>query len=160
MARRKLLVVGATGQLGTEIVHQALLAGRPVKALVRRTSNFSHLEELGAEIAFGDLRDRTSLVEACSDVGPVISTATVVFPHGKYSFAEDEDKGYRNLLSACRETSVERLAFVSLLMDDTPDRTAFVPNLGFKRRVERAIVESGIPYTIVRPSLFMDDYFV
>jgi uncharacterized protein YbjT (DUF2867 family) len=52
------LVIGATGQLGTSIVRKLLDQGRPVRAFVRRTSDHKHLMGSGADLVFGDLRDR------------------------------------------------------------------------------------------------------
>ena len=65
------LVVGATGMVGTEICRLIAASGRPVKALVRATSNAAKVEKLrrlGVTIVQGDLRDRQSLKAACDGV--------------------------------------------------------------------------------------------
>lgn len=159
MINGKVLVVGATGQLGSEIVMQACQAGDRVRALVRRGSRYSHLEGVGAELAFGDLRDRASLIQACQGVSVVVATASIVFPQGTYSFEEDEHKGYKNLLSACSQASISRFVFISNLAEYTPEHLSCVPTLHYKREVERMIEASGIPFTIIRSAPFMDDYF-
>src|SRR5699024_7770414 len=61
------LVVGATGQLGTAVVDRLRAAGHPVRALVRPSSPRA-FEPDGVELAFGDLRDPESLVAACQGV--------------------------------------------------------------------------------------------
>ena len=62
------LIVGATGQLGTAVLRRLVKSGRPVRALVRRSSPHGHLAGPGVEIAFGDLRDAPSLEAACREV--------------------------------------------------------------------------------------------
>ncbi len=153
-----ILVVGATGQLGTAVVRQLERQGRPVRALVRRSSDFAHLSSPGVELCPGDLRDAASLRAACDGISAVIATATVVFPRSSYSFEQDESVGYRNLLDACRERGVGQFLFTSIL--ELPDRfSSRVPTLYFKRIIENLAIESGVPYTIFRAGPFMDDYF-
>jgi uncharacterized protein YbjT (DUF2867 family) len=153
-----ILVVGATGQLGTAVVRRLEGQGRPVRALVRRSSDFAHLSSPGVELCPGDLRDLDRLRAACKGVSAVIATATVVFPRGRYSFDEDESAGYRNLLAACRECGVQQFLFTSIL--ELPERfSSRVPTLRFKGIIEKAAIESGVSYTIFRAGPFMDDYF-
>ena len=71
------LVVGATGMLGSEICRQLAAAGKPVRALVRATSDPAKVEKLvahGAEIFEGDVREPASLAVACQGASAVIST--------------------------------------------------------------------------------------
>ena len=58
MPSRAVLIVGATGQLGTAVLRRLAKSDRPVRALARRSSSYGHLEGSGAQIAFGDLRDQ------------------------------------------------------------------------------------------------------
>src|SRR5688500_17795240 len=74
-----ILVVGATGLLGSEVCSGLAAAGKPFRALVRPTSDktkVAQLQNLGAEIAPGDLKDPSSLRAACKGVNAVISTAS------------------------------------------------------------------------------------
>jgi uncharacterized protein YbjT (DUF2867 family) len=73
------LVVGATGMLGSEVCRRLTAAGRPVRALVRVTSDQAKVDMLkgyGAEIVQGDLRDPASLAAACRGIDAVICTAS------------------------------------------------------------------------------------
>ncbi|MFQ5699349.1 MAG: SDR family oxidoreductase [Myxococcota bacterium] len=154
-----ILVVGATGQLGSAVVRKGLQEGLRVRALVRPGSRFEPLRAAGADIAMGDLRDVASLRRSLEGVSAVIATATVVFPRGAYAFAADEGRGYENLLSACRERDVEQFIFTSIAR--FPERyTRAVPTLRWKRHVEGLAIRSGVPYTIFRPGPFMDDYLI
>ena len=77
---RPVLVVGASGQLGTRIVQQLAAAQRPVRAFVRPTSQQAHLRLPGVELVQGDLGDVASIDAACRGAGAVIATANAVAP--------------------------------------------------------------------------------
>jgi uncharacterized protein YbjT (DUF2867 family) len=154
----RILVVGATGQLGTVIVRQLAARGASVRALIRDGSNYTHLSTAGdIEFVLGDLTDLASLRAACKDTDAVIATANVVFPRTRYSFAEDEVRGYQNLVAAARDAQVNRLVFISVPKKEPWE--AGIPTFTSKRAIEREIAASGVPYTIFRSALFMDEYF-
>jgi len=156
----RILVVGATGQLGTAVVRQALDAGHHVRALVRPKSQHWHLHDnQRLEVSFGDLRNVASLETACTDIDAIISTATVVFPKGQYSFEQDEGLGYQNLLKAGTRAEVKQILFVSIAMPFTPQNLQQVPSLRMKARCEDLIREAKPRHTIFRCAPFMDDYF-
>ncbi|MBB4133356.1 NmrA family NAD(P)-binding protein [Xanthomonas sp. 3075] len=155
----KILVVGATGQLGSAVVAQAILAGHEVRALVRADADIERLQLAGATIVLGDLRDKSSLREACRGMDGVIATASMVFPRGILTFEEVERDGYRNLLDACLANGVSRLLYVSIAMPQKEEYLRTVPTLRFKAETEERIRSSGLCYTTFRCAPFMDDYF-
>jgi uncharacterized protein YbjT (DUF2867 family) len=152
----RVLVVGATGQLGTAVLLQLVASGHSVRAFVRPTSPRGAIDGSGAQLAFGDLRDAGSLEAACGGIETVVATANVVVPRGPGSFEETEEGGYRNLIEACRGANVRRVIFMSVPV--TPHDAA-VETFRIKRRIEDELQRSGIPSTIFRGSLFMDDWF-
>jgi uncharacterized protein YbjT (DUF2867 family) len=151
------LVIGSTGQLGTAIVRTLEAGGGEVRALVRPGSDHRHLEAGRVELVQGDLRDEASLRRACVGVDAIIATAGVVFPRGHYRFAADEAAGYRNLLRAARAAGVGRLVFISVPLKPPYERR--IATFRMKRLIEAEIEASGVPFTIFRSALFMDDYF-
>ncbi|HEY3203139.1 MAG TPA: NmrA family NAD(P)-binding protein [Thermoanaerobaculia bacterium] len=152
----KILVVGATGQLGTAVLQRLAKSGRAVRAFVRPTSPRGAIDAIGAELAFGDLRDAGSVEAACRGVETVIATANAVVPRGSASFEETERLGYRQLIDASRGSDVKRFVFMSVpVMPHETEVTTF----RVKREIERELQRSGIPSTIFRGSLFMDDWF-
>jgi uncharacterized protein YbjT (DUF2867 family) len=151
----KILVVGATGQLGTAAVHKLAAGRHSVRAFVRPTSNHQHLQGSAVELAFGDLRDKESVDAACTGANAVIATANTVIPQTKYSFDADEGQGYEALIAACQRHSVRRFVFMSVPVTPYDDK---VPTFRLKRRIEQRLQQSGVPYTIFRGSLFMDDW--
>ncbi len=152
-----ILVVGATGQLGTAIVRKLRRDDRSVRALVREGSNYSHLVETGAEFVKGDLRNRSSLEAACESIDTVIATANTALPRKKSdSFKAVDDKGYEDLIGAATQAGVRQFIFTSALSDPEFDR---LPLLRQKRVTEARLTSSGMEYTIFRAGPFMDVSF-
>lgn len=148
-----ILVVGATGQLGTAVVRKLVQREGSVRALVRRGAAFEHLKLPGVELAFGDLRDPASLEAACRGVATVIATANTVGPRGRYSFEAVEGEGYRSLIAAARRGGVGQFVLISVPVTPIDDR---IPTFRYKRLAEEELKRSGLSYTIFRASLFMD----
>ncbi len=150
-----IFVAGATGLLGMEIVRRLRARGESVRALVRESSDAGRVKELetmGAEIWRGDLKDPASLQGGLNGADTVVSTVTII-THAKPgdSFDATDEQGNINLLNEAVAAGARRFVFTSFDLDGTPK----YPLSNAKRHVEAAIMESGIDYTIHRPSLFM-----
>jgi NADH dehydrogenase len=148
-----ILVVGATGQLGTAITRKLIAAQQPVRAFVRRTSDYQHLQALGVELAFGDLRDPATVQAACQGVTTVITTANGVIQRKGDSIKTIDGDGNANLIEAAKQQEVQQFIYASVPV--TPFDQA-VPALKYKRLTEERLQASGLNYTIVRLSVFMD----
>lgn len=152
-----ILVCGATGFLGSEIVRQLAAAGKPVRAMVRSTSDPAKVEKLkgyGAQIVHGDLRDRSSLDAACRGATAVIDTVSAMpfsYQPGNTIQAVDLE-GATSLIAAAQAARVQHFVYTSFSANidlDFPLRNA-------KRTVEKRLRESGLTYTILRPSYFTE----
>jgi uncharacterized protein YbjT (DUF2867 family) len=160
-----ILVVGATGVVGGMIARRLLDEEKEVRVLVRRDSPSSQLvqrglatsaEELieaGAQPVHGDLRDRASLDVAVEGVETVITTANSAMRGGADNPQSVDLEGNHNLIEAARDASVEHFIFVSLLGADINNPAPFVQA---KARSEQALQESGVEYTILAPTAFME----
>jgi len=153
---KKTLLVGATGLLGTDICRQLTTAGHQVRALIRRTANAekrAELERLGIELVEGDLKDAASLARACAGIHAVISTASSTLSRQAGDSIESVDqRGQLALVEAARQAGVEHFVFLSFREN---------PGIQFpltiaKRAVERALKASGMSYTILQASYFME----
>jgi uncharacterized protein YbjT (DUF2867 family) len=149
------LIVGATGALGSEICRLLRARGDAVRALVRTTSSPERVEQLralGAEIVTGDLKSRASLDAAVRGVETIFSTATALASQQPDdSFDRVDRDGQIALIDAARAAGVGRFVFVSVLALDA--------NSGFasaKADVEQHLQASGLAWTILQPSCFMD----
>jgi len=150
-----ILIAGATGFLGGEVCRRLVQSGESVRGLVRVTSDPAAVERLRAmrvETVLGDVRDRDSLDAACRGVRTVVSTVTTTRSRQPGDSIEATDEaGQLALVDAARNAGTERFVYVSYsanLDDDGPLTHA-------KRAVESRLRESGMSYTILRPSYFM-----
>ncbi len=153
-----LLVAGATGILGTEICRHLAAAGRSVRALVRETADPARVEALralGVELATGDLRDLRSLDRACAGATAVVSTVATTSARLPDDDIHRTDRdGAMQLVDAARAAQVRRFVYVSFTGNmDIPS-----PFRDAKRDVERHLQASGVAYTILRPSVFMESW--
>lgn len=139
------LVVGATGSIGRHVVASAVQHGLTVRALVRDADQAGSFPP-EADIVVGDLTQVETLSQAVAGID------AVVFTHGTYGdpkAAEVVDYGgVRNVLAALGQRRV-RVALMTAI--GTTDRKGAHD---WKRRAERLVRASGLPYTIVRPSWF------
>jgi NADH dehydrogenase len=155
MPESRVLVVGATGQLGGVIARKLLARGVPVRALARDRQKLEPLAKEGAEIAAVDLLDLARLTEACRGVGQIVATANNNMGKGLTSPRRVDLNGYQNLCAAARNTGVRRLVYVSY-HGATPDAPVDIFRL--KWHIEDAIRRSQVPYVILRPTAFMETW--
>jgi NADH dehydrogenase len=148
----RVLVAGATGQLGRVIVRKLLASGRPVRALARNTAKLAEFAPQ-AEIAAVDLLDVTKLNDACRGVDEIIATANSNMGRGPTSPTRVDLPAYQNLCAAARNAGVRRLIYVSYL---GVARDAPVDIFRVKWYIEDAIRRSGVPHVLLRPTAFMD----
>lgn len=146
-AQLTVLVVGASGSIGRPVVDAALRRGYRVRALVRRPTGLHWPEDVA--LVSGDLTEPDTLVSAVDGVDAIVFTHGTV---GSSAAAEAVDYGgVRNVLAALGERPV-RIALMTAI--GVTDRE---PRHNWKRRAERLVRASGLPYTIVRPGWFDDN---
>jgi uncharacterized protein YbjT (DUF2867 family) len=148
------LVAGATGYLGSEICRQLILTKKNVKGLVRATSDsnkVANLKELGVEIVEGDLKNKGSLENALQGVSAVITTVSSTLSRQEGdSIQTVDDEGQINLIDAAINAGVSHFIYISFCeLGECPLQTA-------KRKVEKHLAESGLNYTILQPTYFME----
>jgi NADH dehydrogenase len=148
------LVIGATGVLGSEICRRLRARGLPVRALVRRGSaREAELKALGVEIAHGDLRKPGTLDVACERVTTVFSTATAMGSKDRSLTLKTVDRdGQLYAVAAAKAAGVKRFVFISV----SPTLKPPAPLIRYKREVETAVRASGMRWTILQPSVFME----
>ncbi len=148
-----ILIVGATGRLGGQIVQRLLADGRKVRVLVRPQSDYGSLVQAGAEPVVGDLKDPASLHAACEGIEAVVTTANAAGRGGEDTFQTVDDEGNHNLINAAVQAGVERFIFTSVLGSD-PDSPA--PLLRAKGITEERLRASGMTFTVTQADVHMD----
>lgn len=146
------LVVGATGHLGGQVVTELLSRGKRVRALVRPNTDAGTLENQGVEVVRGDMLDLESLVEAMAGADAVITTAAGYTRGGKNAH-EIDTVGNANLATAAHRTGIRLFVLTSIL---TCDQTPAVSHFWHKKLAEDKLEELGVPFVALRPGAFLD----
>ena len=148
-----ILIVGASGRLGGTVAKRLLAQGKAVRLMTRTPSNLVHLKQQGAEVVSGDLRNPASLLSACEGVEQVLAAAHALTGKGDNNPQTVDDAGNRQLIDTARAAGVKHFVFLSIL-GASPD--APVEFFRIKYHTEEYLRASGLSFTIIRPSAFMD----
>jgi dihydroflavonol-4-reductase len=165
-----ILVTGATGFLGHNLVPLLVQRRRCVRALVRRTSDYGFLRECNVELAFGDTRDPEAVIAAVSGCDAIIHAAGKFRFWGKYEeFYGINVQGTQNVLEAARRAGVQRFIHIStiavvgspkpgtLITEDTPCDPADDyqhSKLDGEGLVLMYQADYGLPAIVLRPGAF------
>jgi uncharacterized protein YbjT (DUF2867 family) len=138
-----ILVTGATGNVGRNVVEQLVNRGADVRALVRDPSKAGF--PASVEVIQGDLLDVDSLRSAISGVSTLFLLNGVV---------ADEYTQALIALNVAREAGIERIVYLSVIHSDI---YVNVPHFAGKFGGERMIEQMGMNATILRPTYYMDN---
>ena len=162
-----ILVTGGTGFIGSHLVDTLMARGERVRALVRKTSNISHLREIGTELVVGDLRNPDFVdqsMEGCSVVFHIAAapdTAPEKVAHSTNYL------GTRNMLEAALKRRVQRFIHCSSVAvlgfadmspldeDSAYSPSPYSPYSRTKCEAEKMALDyyrKGLPVTVVRPA--------
>jgi nucleoside-diphosphate-sugar epimerase len=161
------LVTGATGLLGSHLIDLLTEQGERPRALVRPGESPDGPAGAGAEVCWGDLRDRSAIDAALVGVECVLHCAARTGPWGPEAEYESVNvRGLETLVNAARAAGVRRIVHVSSITvhgndvrgvaDETaPFQVESNPysrsKVAGERLLARMIEEQGAPVTIVRP---------
>ncbi len=145
-----LLITGATGFVGRQAVRAFVSHGHPLRCLVHTPRSAEVIQGQGVELVYGDVLDPSSLKEALRGVEAVAHLVAVIREKGPFTFSGVNHQGTRNVLEAAKEAGVKRFIGASTIgATDDPG----IPYLYSRWLGEQEIINSGIPYTILRFSL-------
>jgi uncharacterized protein YbjT (DUF2867 family) len=145
------LVTGATGSQGGAVIRALLSQGQQVRGLTRNSSSpaAEQLSRQGVEVVTGDFTDQDSLVRAARGVDAIF-TMTTPFEEG---VTGETEQGIA-ITDAAKAAGVGHLVYSSVA---SADRATSIPHFDSKYMVEKYIVSSGVPHTIIAPVYFMDN---
>ncbi|TBB81082.1 SDR family oxidoreductase [Rhizobium ruizarguesonis] len=138
-----ILVTGATGNIGAQVIQHLVSHGADVRALVRDTSKADL--PAGVAVVKGDLLDVDSLRSAFDGVSTLFLLNAVV---------PDEFTQALIALNVARSAGIERIVYLSVIHADV---YVNVPHFAGKFAVERMIEQMGIAATILRPAYFIQN---
>jgi len=153
MPDTRVLVAGATGQLGGAIARKLIAAGVPIRALARSAEKLAPLKDAGAEVVAANLLDLPKVTDACRGVTQIVSTVNNNMGQGATSPMKVDVSAHQNLCAAARNTGVKRIMYVSF-RGVTSGETVDIFRV--KWYIEDLIRRSGLPHVMLRPSAFMD----
>jgi uncharacterized protein YbjT (DUF2867 family) len=146
----KVLVAGASGVVGRQVVELSKQRGHHVRTLSKDPERAARLRPLADEVRLADATDQSALAGVCSDVEVVVSAlGAPVSPSGagKRSFAEVDVRANLNLLAEARRAGVRRFVYVGVYTEPVYAKTAYV---SAHTRVEEAVRGSGLEHGFVR----------
>jgi len=151
---KTILVTGATGQQGSAVTKHLLKNGWAVNALVRDPAKpaTQALAKQGAKLVKGDMNDRASLDAALQDVYGVFSVQNYWLPDVG---TEGEVRQGKNVADAAKAAGVKHFVYSSV---GAAHRGMGQKHFATKWEIEQHIQKLGLPYTILRPAAFMENY--
>jgi uncharacterized protein YbjT (DUF2867 family) len=153
MSRKQaFLVTGATGNQGGAVAEHLLRHGHPVRAYVRqpRSLKAQRLGALGAELAEGSYADIATLIAAARGMHGMFALTT---PFEAGVDAEVE-QGHA-LIDSAHQAGIQHFVYSSVA---SADRRTGIPHFESKNKIEQQLKKSGLPYTIVGPAFFRENF--
>lgn len=154
-----ILIVGATGDVGSESAKIAVKKGHKVRALIRSTSNRDKLGEAKEKVEFveGDVLDKDSVNKAMEGMEALIISIRLTPGEQKKgrSYEDVELRGVENLVEAAKEKGIKKIVHVSAV-GVGPHCVSDMYQA--KHKAEETIRNSGINYTIFKPSGMFKDF--
>lgn len=141
-----ILVTGANGATGSEVVRQLAAEGRPVRAMVRKPENAEALPKERVEVVVGSFSDIESLGSAMDGVDAVFM---ISFEH------PDQLTLQANAIEAAKRAGVKMMARLSAAGADANSDDPLVSNHG---KGDRQLAQSGLGYVLIRPQWFNQNF--
>jgi len=145
-----ILVTGATGRVGEQVVRTLRGLKLPTRALVRKGSEYYWLNDTGCQFFFGDLRDPQSLSRALRDCQYLVVCSGVRLEERHNNHTSVTIDGHRALFAAAKKRGVQRVSLVSCA---GVDRGYEIPSFLARKASEDLLIHSGLDYAILRAPL-------
>ncbi len=146
-----ILVTGGTGAMGSVLVRMLHDRGEKVRVLCMPDDPFvSRVEGCAADIRFADIACKGQCKGTCDGVSAVLHLAAVIVSKNEAAFRKINVEGTRNVIEEAVQARVDQFVYVSSASVVYPNQTAYSRS---KSEAERIVVDSKLPYTILRPTL-------
>jgi len=148
---KPILITGATGLQGGAVFRSLRSKGFPVRAMTREPEKREarDLAGSGVEVVRGDLDDPASLMRALEGVYGAYSVQYA--RHG----VEMEVRQGINLADAAKKSQISHFIYSSV---GAADQNTGIPHFESKAKIEQHVRDTGLPFTIVRPVFFMENW--
>lgn len=151
-----ILVTGGTGFVGHHLVRELVAQGYPVRVLVRNFSVARSIFPKEVELVKGDVTDRSSILKACAGINSIIHLVAIIRETKNNTFEKVNVEGTLNTVIAAEHQRVKRFIHLSALgaHNNPLYRYTYSKWLG-----EEAVRQSGLNWTILRPSIIYGEGF-
>lgn len=151
---RKILVAGATGYLGRNVVKALKDTGYWVRALGRSAASLAPIKELADELFIGEVTDPGSLDGLCDGIDVVFSSVGITRQKDGLTYEDVDYQGNRNLLTAAEESGVSKFVYVHVLNAEKLQHVAMVQA---KQAFVEELKQSALEATVICPTGFYSD---
>jgi len=141
-------ITGATGQLGHHVIEQLLktVPASQIVAIVRNPAKAGALSQQGLDVRQADYADQAAFTSALQGVEKLLLISS--------SEVGQRAPQHQNVINAAKATGVKFIAYTSLLHADTSPLGLHVEHVA----TEKALAESGIPFTLLRNGWYTENY--
>ena len=149
---KKIFITGADGYVGSYLVPELLNEYYHFKLLIFSNNPHKFLDSDKINILHGDLRDRDFIIKSVRGCDVIIHLGAIVGSYDLTKNMEINYEGTKNLIEACNLHNIRRFIFISSV---SAVRRAQGPYGQSKKLAEKSVIESGLDYTILRPTTIM-----
>ena len=151
---KKILVAGATGYLGQNVVKALKNRGYWVRALGRSAARLDPIREFTDEAFIGEVTDPGSLDGLCDGIDIVFSAVGITRQKDGLTYKDVDYQGNRNLLTAAEESGVSKFVYVHVL---NAEKLQHVAMIQAKQAFVDELKQSALTTTVICPTGFFSD---
>lgn len=149
------LVTGATGFLGRRVVQELLNHHQSVRCLVHTPGRERVFPGRSVDVQYGNIADPQALTNALQGMEAVIHLAAIIQQRRNATFDQINRQGTANVVAAAREVGgVKHIVLVSAIGATNNPSFRYAHS---KWQAEQAVINGGLPYTIIRPSIIFGE---
>jgi NADH dehydrogenase len=146
-----ILVTGATGAMGSVLVRELHRINQKVRAVSLPGDPFvARVKDTAAEIVSADIADASQCTGICEGIDTVYHLAAIIISRDEMAFDKINVEGTRNIVEQALKARVRHFIYIS---SASVTYGAPTPYSRSKKAAEQIVIDSGLPYTILRPTL-------
>ncbi len=151
---KKILVAGATGYLGRNVVKALKDRGYWVRALGRSAASLDPIREFADELYIGEVTDPNSLDGLCDGIDVVFSSVGITRQKDGLTYKDVDYQGNRNLLTVAEDSGVSKFVYVHVL---NAEKLRHVAMVQAKQAFVDELKQSALESTVICPTGFFSD---
>ncbi len=151
---KSVFLTGASGFIGTHLLEALKEGPYSIRCLARNDQRAARFTEKGFEAALGNILYREGLESCMEGIDAVVHLVGIIHARGEFTFERVHVAGTRNLINAAKRAGVRHFFYQSSLGASLKSSSRF---LRTKAEAEELVKESGLTYTIFRPSLVVGE---